>query len=82
MTTTEQPVGSAADKLARIVEAARRKAPAPEPPRAPSGPQLDRPQPKQPSSGPSPWLVIGVALVAGYTLAKVLDWRGHAHPRS
>ena len=31
--------------------------------------------------GPSPWLVIGAALAAGYVLAKVLDWRGHAHPR-
>jgi hypothetical protein len=25
--------------------------------------------------------VIGAALVAGVLLAKVLDWRGHAHPR-
>ena len=32
-------------------------------------------------SGPSPLLVIGVALLAGYTIAKVVDWRGHAHPR-
>ena len=31
--------------------------------------------------GPSPLLVIGVALVTGVVLAKVLDWRGHAHPR-
>ncbi len=31
--------------------------------------------------GPSPLLVIGAALVAGVVLAKVLDWRGHAHPR-
>jgi hypothetical protein len=33
------------------------------------------------SRGPSPLLVIGAALVAGVVLAKVLDWRGHAHPR-
>lgn len=32
-------------------------------------------------SGPSPLLVIGAALVTGVVLAKVLDWRGHAHPR-
>ncbi len=31
--------------------------------------------------GPSPLLVIGAALVAGVVLAKVLDWRSHAHPR-
>jgi hypothetical protein len=31
--------------------------------------------------GPSPFLVIGAALAAGIVLAKVLDWRGHAHPR-
>jgi len=32
-------------------------------------------------SGPSPILVIGAAFVVGITLAKVLDWRSHAHPR-
>jgi hypothetical protein len=31
--------------------------------------------------GPSPFLVVGVALVAGVALAKWIDWRGHAHPR-
>lgn len=31
--------------------------------------------------GPSPFLVLGVSLAAGIVLAKVLDWRGHAHPR-
>ena len=25
--------------------------------------------------------VVGVAFVAGIVLAKVIDWRGHAHPR-
>jgi hypothetical protein len=49
-------------------------------PSAPSGPQLAPPKPKQ-GGGLSPWLVIGAALVGGYVLAKVLDWRGHAHPR-
>ena len=49
---------------------------------APSSPQLGvRKPPKQGSGGPSPWLVIGAALVAGIGLAKVVDWRGHAHPR-
>ena len=33
------------------------------------------------SRGPNPFVVMGVALVAGIALAKVIDWRGHAHPR-
>lgn len=47
---------------------------------APSGPQLDRPKPKQ-GKGPNPWLVLGVAFAAGIAVAKIVDWRGHAHPR-
>jgi len=47
---------------------------------APSAPQLgERPKPK--GGGPNPFVVIGVALAAGVLLAKVIDWRGHAHPR-
>jgi hypothetical protein len=71
-------------KLKPSLIAARAKGEAPTdggPPRsAPSAPQLERPKRKQ-SSGLSPWVVIGAALAAGYVLAKVLDWRGHAHPR-
>ena len=51
---------------------------------APSGPQLSRPKPpkaKRTGGGPSPFLVLGAALAAGYFLAKAIDWRGHAHPR-
>jgi hypothetical protein len=48
---------------------------------APPGPQLSpRPKPKK-NRGPNPWVVIGIALVVGVTLAKVIDWRGHAYPR-
>jgi hypothetical protein len=46
---------------------------------SPTGPQLGK-RPKT-RGGPNPFLVIGVAVVAGVVLAKVLDWRGHAHPR-
>ena len=49
-------------------------------PVAPSGPQIERPKPPTTKSV-SPWLVIGAAFAAGYLLAKVVDWRGHAHPR-
>ena len=62
-----------------------------EPRTAPSGPQLgERPKPAKPSKprgggggggGPNPFVVSGIALVAGVALAKWLDWRGHAHPR-
>jgi hypothetical protein len=49
---------------------------------APSSPQLgSRPKPKPAEGGLNPWLVVGVALVAGIVLAKWIDWRGHAHPR-
>jgi hypothetical protein len=38
-------------------------------------------RPRGKGGGPNPVLVIGGALLAGMVLAKVLDWRGHAHPR-
>jgi hypothetical protein len=47
---------------------------------APRGPQLEK-RPKPPGAGPNPFVVVGTALVLGIVLAKVLDWRGHAHPR-
>ena len=51
---------------------------------APAGPQLGkRPDPKKArrGGGPNPYVVIAAALGAGILLAKVIDWRGHAHPR-
>ena len=51
-------------------------------PTAPSSPQLGkRPKPKKMGGGPNPFLVVGAALAVGIVLAKVIDWRGHAHPR-
>jgi hypothetical protein len=53
-----------------------------EPPRAPRGPQLGaRPTPRRTGGGPTPFLLVGAALLAGMLLAKLIDWRGHAHPR-
>jgi hypothetical protein len=61
-----------------------------EPPPAPAGPsspQLGaRPKPKPKKKrgkggGPNPFLVAGAALAVGIVIAKVIDWRGHAHPR-
>ena len=68
-------------KPSLIAARAKGETPTDEPaPKAPSGPQIARPKAKK-SGGPSPWAVIGAALAGGYVLAKVLDWRGHAHPR-
>jgi hypothetical protein len=68
-------------KPSLIAARAKGEAPTNEPaPKAPSGPQLQRPKPKK-SGGLNPWLIVGAALAGGYVLAKVLDWRGHAHPR-
>ena len=40
------------------------------------------PRPKKKSGGgPNPFLVVGAALAAGVVIAKLIDWRGHAHPR-
>jgi hypothetical protein len=49
-------------------------------PTAPTRPQLGR-RPKKRGSGPNPFLVVGAALVTGIVIAKLIDWRGHAHPR-
>ena len=49
-------------------------------PTSPTRPQLGS-RPKKRGSGPNPFLVIGAALIAGVVIAKVIDWRGHAHPR-
>jgi hypothetical protein len=53
-------------------------------PAAPTAPQLGaRPKKKKRGGGggPNPFLVVGAALAAGIVIAKVIDWRGHAHPR-
>ena len=39
------------------------------------------PRPTKKSEGPNPLLVVGAALVAGIVIAKLIDMRGHAHPR-
>ena len=46
-------------------------------PLAPSGPQHTRKR----RGGPNPLAVAGVAFGVGTVLAKLIDWRGHAHPR-
>jgi hypothetical protein len=53
--------------------------PQPSPPPPEAKPQ--KPKKKKSGGGPSPLLVVGAALAAGIVIAKVVDWRGHAHPR-
>jgi hypothetical protein len=48
---------------------------------SPTSPQLGKRTKPKGEGGPNPWVVMGVALAAGILLAKVIDWRGHAHPR-
>jgi hypothetical protein len=48
-------------------------------PRAPSGPQ--HAAPKKAGASPNPLVVAGAAFGLGSLLAKIIDWRGHAHPR-
>ena len=50
-------------------------------PLSPTGPQLGKKKRKKGGGGPTPFIVVGVALVAGIVLARWIDWRGPAHPR-
>jgi hypothetical protein len=85
-----QPLADDAEFLRKlkpslIVKRAKGEAPTNQKPAegtvSPSASQLgNRPKPKK-TGGPNPWAVMGAALVAGILLAKVIDWRGHAHPR-
>ena len=60
----------------------RGELPTDQPPRsaapvAPSGPQLASAR----NSGGNPFVIVGTAAAIGYALAKIVDWRSHAHPR-
>ena len=59
------------------------ESPPPSSPPPPARPRRRRKakRPTRSSRGPNPFVVMGVALVAGIALAKVIDWRSHAHPR-
>jgi hypothetical protein len=38
-------------------------------------------KPTKAGAGPNPFLIGAAAFAVGMLLAKVIDWRGHAHPR-
>lgn len=66
------PPSASARQAAPPASASNGNAPAPEPVPGPG---------RSGSGGPSPWLVIGAAFAVGLLTAKIIDWRGHAHPR-
>jgi hypothetical protein len=61
--------------------AAQPTPPAPSPPPRASRPEKPKKEKKRKNGGPSPLLVVGAAFATGILLAKVIDWRSHAHPR-
>lgn len=70
-------------KPSLIAARVRGEAPTNQPARsdAPAAPKASARPKRKGGGGPSPLLIVGAALVAGVVLAKVIDWRGHAHPR-
>lgn len=49
--------------------------------RSPGGPQLEPRSRKGAKRDPNPFVVAGAAFAVGTLLAKLIDWRGHAHPK-
>jgi hypothetical protein len=48
---------------------------------SPGGSQLGSRTAATAGRGPNPFVVAGAAFGVGTVLAKLIDWRGHAHPR-
>ena len=87
--TPRSDAAPSADTEASMAEPPKTEAPIAQEPAAPPPPP---PPPRRPSftpkqskktkrGGPPPIVIVGAAFVAGIVLAKVIDWRGHAHPR-
>jgi hypothetical protein len=57
------------------------EAPTDETPQRVAAPAPTRRNATRSRGGPNPVAVIGGAAGAGLALAKLIDWRGHAHPR-
>jgi outer membrane biosynthesis protein TonB len=66
--------------VAESEPAETRATPPPSPPPKPTSKKEPKSKKKR-RGGPPPVVIVGAALVAGIVLAKVIDWRGHAHPR-
>jgi hypothetical protein len=68
-------------KPALIKARIRGEAPTNEPPGNGAAPSAQPSKRLKRGGGPNPWIVLGAAFVVGVGIAKVVDWRGHAHPR-
>jgi hypothetical protein len=69
-------VASATTVQTPLVQPETMETPLPQP-----EPKKETPSKKKSGGGPNPVVVAAAAFVAGIFLAKVVDWRGHAHPR-
>jgi hypothetical protein len=74
-------------KPSLIAARARGQAPTDTQPTAPPSPHVAPAAEKRAAKsgtrkGPPPVVVVGIALAAGIVAAKLIDWRGHAHPRN
>ena len=49
--------------------------------RSPGGAQLGSRKTKSTRRRPNPYVVAGAAFAVGSVLAKLIDWRSHAHPK-
>ncbi|HZU21033.1 MAG TPA: hypothetical protein VE982_07415 [Gaiellaceae bacterium] len=67
-------------KPSLIKARAKGEAPTVEPPPRPA-PARPRAPRRSGGGGPNPLVVVAAAFAAGYVLAKIIDWRGYAHPR-
>jgi hypothetical protein len=68
-------------KPSLIAARARGRAPTNEQPAPGTVTPVPPEKPKKRNGGPNPWLVAAGAFAVGIALAKLIDWRGHAHPR-
>jgi hypothetical protein len=62
-----------------IYARARGEAPTDGKPVAPPLPRTPRSRRKK-GGGPNPFVVVAGTFALGFLLAKIIDWRGHAHP--
>ena len=76
-TKSDALVDRGAQRLHKLLARIKGDAPTAEQPQPVAAPKHETTS----ARGPNPFAVIGGAAGAGFGLAKLIDWRGHAHPR-